>query len=177
MKPLVLVAAITALALAGCNRSPKDDAEKGGATLTIKADSDDGGTSWDASSGDEKTKMSLKLPGGFDFKVDVPGRIGKGSKFDIDGVGLYPGARVASIDVNAQGGDSPALVTLGFTAPGDAAAVADWYQKQFEAKGVKASRTGDGFTGTSEDGDGFTLKMTAAGTGKSRGMLTITDAS
>ncbi len=176
MKTVILIAAIGALLLAACGS--KDDAatdRHGGVKMSIKVDSDDD-TAETAAAG-ENTKMALNLPGGLNFNVDVPGKMADRNKFDIDGVGLYPGAKVSAIDINAHGGKTPSVVSIGFVAPGDAAAVADWYQKQFEAKAVKARRSGEGFAGTSEDGDSFTLAMTAAGIGKSRGLLTITDKS
>jgi hypothetical protein len=174
MRTVILIAAIGALSLAACGS--KDEAatdRHGGVKMSIKTDSDN--DSSDSATDEKSTKMALNLPGGLNFDVDVPGKMADGSKFDIDGVGLYPGAKVRAVDIDAQGGKTPSVVTIGFVAPGDAAAVADWYQKQFQAKGVAASRSGESFAGTSEDGDSFTLAMTAAGIGKSRGLLTITD--
>ena len=104
-------------------------------------------------------------------------------KIDIAGIGLYPGAKVRSNKVNAgaassarSGPDSKtATVQVGFSAPGDAAAVADWYQRQFGAKGTKVTRRGESLAGTTDDGDAFTIAMTPAGSGASRGLATITD--
>ena len=102
---------------------------------------------------------------------------GDHGKFDINGVGLFPGARVRSININAadRRDTRTAVVKIGFTAPGDAAAVADWYQQQFDAKGTKVARSGETLTGTTDDGDAFSLAIEAAGAGASKGLLTITD--
>lgn len=122
-------------------------------------------------------KVEITLPGGIAAKVDVPGGIEKGGKFDVGGVGLYPGAKVGSVKVNAGTAvtSQTATVEFGFSAPGDAAAVADWYQREFDAKGTTATRRGESLSGTTRDGDSFTIAMEPAGTGTSRGLVTITD--
>jgi hypothetical protein len=134
-------------------------------SVTIDADSDTG-------------RVELSLPGGIEAKVKVPGNISVGSKFDIDGVGLYPGAKVGSVNVKAFDGKAgkDAIVKIGFAAPADAAVVADWYQQQFEAKKVAVNRSGETLTGKTEDGDDFTLALTQGPAGASQGLLTIVDA-
>jgi uncharacterized glyoxalase superfamily protein PhnB len=66
-------------------------------------------------------------------------------------------------------------VKIGFSAPADAAAVADWYQQQFEAKKIAVARSGETLTGTTRDGDQFTLALQSAGAGAAKGQLTIID--
>ncbi|MEY2882336.1 MAG: hypothetical protein RL490_60, partial [Pseudomonadota bacterium] len=135
----------------------------GDGKLTVDADSDTG-------------KVEVTLPGGLEAKVKIPGGLPGDAKFDIDGVGLFPGAKISTVNVNAT--DTPgtrSTVALGFAAPGDAAAVADWYQQQFADKSVTASRQGDTLTGKTEDGDDFVLALTQGAPGKAQGKLTITD--
>jgi hypothetical protein len=127
--------------------------------------------------GNTPGKVEITLPGGIAAKVDVPGGIEKGGKFDIAGVGLFPGAKVGSVKVNAGAAAKAqkATVEFGFSAPGDAAAVADWYQREFDARGTAVTRRGESVSGTTKDGDSFTIAMEPAGTGTSRGLVTITD--
>ena len=107
----------------------------------------------------------------------MPEGLGDASKIDIDGVGLYPGAKVRSVKVNASDtATKRAVVQIGFTAPGDAAAVADWYQQQFDAKTMKVTRNGETLTGKTEDGDDFTVALTAAGAGQANGLVTLVNA-
>ncbi|WP_426165713.1 hypothetical protein [Sandarakinorhabdus sp. DWP1-3-1] len=161
----MLLAAAALLATAGCDRAEK--ADDGSSVVINEVAEGDGGDG----------RMELKLPGGFEAKINVPGGMSDMTKFDIDGVGLYPGAKVRSIKVNAQGKDSEqaATVEMGFRAPADAAAVADWYQNQFEAKKIAVSRSGETLTGKTDGGDDFTLALAARGEGGSQGTLTIRD--
>ncbi len=180
MKQLMMIAAIGLVALGGCDRGNHDKDAGHGVKISINSDDKDADAAWENDGGDGKgdgsgVKLALNLPGGFNAKINVPGATMGGGKFDIDGVGLYPGARVTSIDVDANASPKRSEVKIGFVAPGDAAAVADWYQAQFDAKDVKATRSGESFTGKSDDGDDFTLAIVAGSSGKSSGLLTITD--
>jgi len=124
-------------------------------------------------------KLAIKLPGGFEAKLPMPDSIAEDSKFDIDGVGLYPGARVDTINVNADKKGDPsgdkAVVVLGFAAPASAETVAGWYEGQFQAKDIAVRRKGTLLTGKTDDGDDFALLLSDAAGGKARGQLTIHD--
>ncbi len=174
MKPMPILLAVTALlALAACSK--KDDADDHAKSATITVDTDSGSDAGVKVDGDgEGGKVELKLPGGFEAKIKVPEGMTNHSKFDIDGVGLYPGAKMTKIKVNA-GGSGNATVEMGFSAAADAAAVADWYQQQFEAKKVSVTRKGETLTGKTEDNDDFTLALSPGEAGKSLGLLTIVD--
>ncbi|MBC7521939.1 MAG: hypothetical protein H7268_12710 [Sandarakinorhabdus sp.] len=191
-RPTLFAAAAALLALSGCGGS-KVETEKAnkGTKVSISidgSDADHAAAMADASAdvniaGDTNTgKVEIKLPGGLQANVDIPEGMTKNTKFDIDGVGLYPGAKVASVKVNAAArkhngaAGHSAVVNIGFTAPADAAAVADWYQQQFEAKKIAVRRTGESLAGKTDDGDDFTLSLAPATTG-STGVLTIIDAS
>lgn len=163
-RPAILLAATALLALAACDRSKSDTAEATRETAKPVADGDPG-------------KFELKLPGGFEAKINLPADMGDSNEFDIDGVGLFPGASVRSIAVDAADvrETKTAFVRIGFNAPADAAAVADWYQKQFDENDIKVSRSGETLSGTTDDGNAFTLALESAGAGASRGLLTIAD--
>ena len=124
-------------------------------------------------------KLAIRLPGGFEAKVPMPASIANGSKFDIDGVGLYPGATVDTINVNADTGRSgdksvdKAVIVLGFAAPANAASVAGWYEGQFREKDIAVSRKGNLLTGKTDGGDRFALLLTDIAGGRSKGQVTI----
>ncbi|MFZ4689317.1 MAG: hypothetical protein ACOYLS_08770 [Polymorphobacter sp.] len=179
MKTNVMMFA-AALALAGCGES-KVETETPAKGVDISIDVKDDATAMASAvniEGDSETgKFEIKLPGGLEAKVKVPDGMTDGAKFDIDGVGLYPGAKVGSVKVNAQDRKTTkrAVVEIGFAAPADAAVVADWYQGQFEAKKIAISRTGETISGKTEDGDDFTLALKQAAPGNAKGVLTIID--
>ena len=175
--PLFLVAT-AALALAGCGNKAETETPEKTTKVSIDINNNEdapreGVVNIDGDT--ESGKFEIKLSGGLEAKVKIPEGMAGKSKFDIDGVGLYPGAKIGSIKVRAidKGGDSHATVEMGFAAPADAAAVADWYEQQFAAKKVTVARSGDTLTGKTRDGDNFTLALAAAETGKAKGTLTI----
>lgn len=159
----------TMLALAGCNRSEPAAGPDKGSNVSIAIARGDAGA-------DDKSRVKIDLPGGIKADLEVPGALADSGEFDIEGVGLYPGARVTTVNVRAlTGRKDTATVELGFTAPADAAAVADWYETRFAEKNVTVARAGETITGKTRDGKDFTLAMTPADTG-TRGLLTIRDA-
>lgn len=180
-KSVLFLATATLLALAACSDS-KVETEKAdtGSKVSIAIDSKgetETRTDVTVNADTDTGKFELKLPGGIEAKVNLPEGIGEHGKFDIDGVGLYPGAKVRGVNVNASDtkDSKQAVVKISFSAPADAAAVADWYQQQFDAKQKTVKRNGETLSGTTDDGDAFTIALDAAGTGASKGLLTIID--
>ena len=156
--------------LAACGQSEKKDQPE----VTINAGDDQGGVHISAGKdgsrikiGGEGAGIDMKLP---DFaNLDIEG------DFDIDGVKLYPGSKVTTVnvDANAKDGNDKAKVELGFTAPAAPAKAADWMAGEFGKKGVKITRTGDTLAGTSKDGDAFTIDFAPDGaTAKGKVLIT-----
>jgi hypothetical protein len=158
------------LLLAACGQSEKTDQpevsinagdEKGGVHISTGKD---GGR---IKIGGEGAGIDMKLP---DFAdLDIEG------DFDIDGVKLYPGSKVTTIDVdaNASDGKGDAKVELGFTSPAAPAKAADWMAGEFAKKGVKITRTGDRLAGRTKDGDDFTIDFAPDGAA-AKGKVLIT---
>ncbi len=183
-KILVVILVIAAIAYFSRNHLPWSHHH--GVTVDINADSDGnasktitaGDRSVTISTGDTRTavgdgntKMALALPGGFKADVNVPKRFIEGSHMDIDGVGMYPGATVGSVDVNAGEGKK-SVVTMMFDAPAAPAAVADWFQQRFADKGRAVTRAGDTLSGKTEEGKAFTIALSPNGK-DSKGVMTI----
>jgi len=107
--------------------------------------------------GGEGVDIDMKIPDFVD--LDVTG------DFDIDGVKLYPGSNVTTVNVDAndKDGAGKATVQLGFTSPAAPAKAADWMAGEFAKKGVKVTRSGDALAGTDKDGDDFTINFAPDG--------------
>lgn len=172
--PLVLLVAALPLAACGKAEEPLVKAESSSATETetektvvFKADSATGEVGIDLPGG---TGATLRLP------PDVVEKIGAESKTDIDGVGLYPGARVTEIAATSRekAGAKASTATIRFTAPASPTAVAEWYVAAFRDKGHSATRTGSRVEGTTKEGSRFTVDLAAQGDGTA-GTLVVTD--
>lgn len=161
--------------------SSADDGERGGNGVSVSIG--------DASAASATATANASASNSVKFGIEADSATGRvalslpagttaGSKFDIDGVGLYPGARVGSVNVKASDGPggSVASVRIAFTAPADAAEVADWYQHQFDLKKHAVTRRGETLSGRTRDGDDFSLALTQRAAGASQGLLTIADA-
>ncbi len=146
------------LALAACGSS--DDATTPpGTDISFNGKAESGEAV--AISADGKTgNVAIKIPG-VDAKIDMPKFNLGDANFDMDGVKLYPGSTVGSMNVNAdeQNGKSLSTVRMRFTAPADVAKVRSWYTAQFAEHGVTAQANEKGFAGTTKDGDSFTLSL------------------
>lgn len=169
--------AAPALLLGACGDS--SSADKAGAgdveQVTINAKGEDGGTVAISASG---SGSSVSIKGdGVNINADLPGidRINMNSDFDIDGVKLYPGAKITSLNINADSGKpdgQQGQVEFGLTAPAAPATVLDWYAKAFSAKGIATTTKGGSLTGKTKDGEAFAIDLAPEGSG-SKGTVRI----
>ena len=185
MKNALIAILLCGVAVAACNanRADKQEVEK---AAQISIDSADAASNIDGSTNDagvnikadmESGEVELQLPGGLAGKVKIPAGLQADAKFDLDGLGRYPGSKLSSVDVqgrDANAGDR-SVVVLGFTAPGTAAHVADWYGKAMADKGRFSGRSGNTLTGSTEDGDRMVIAVDDGAGGVARGRITITD--
>ena len=147
------------IGLAACDvetSSDKADANAAGTSININAKSEKGDDVRITADG-ETGKVSVNLPG-FDANVSLPKVMLKDSNFDIDGVKLYPGATVYSVNVQGDksGGADGAHVQVIFSAPADPKPVRDWFANAFNEKSVEARINGESLAG--KTGDGTPLK-------------------
>lgn len=167
----------SALLLGACSEGANSDKQNDGDVeqVTINAKGEDGGSVAISADGGGS---SVSIRGdGVNIKADLPGidRINMGSDFDIEGVKLYPGAKITSVNVNADSSKpegQQGQVEFGLTAPAAPAAVLDWYAKAFAAKGIATTSKGGTLAGKTKDGDAFTLELAPEGAG-SKGKVRI----
>ncbi len=146
----ILLLIVAALPLAACDIQKTDGNEN---VVTFNAS--------------DKGAVAFQVPG-VKGNIKLPGAMTANSDMDIDGVKLFPGSRVTN--VRAEDG----IVTIGFASPKSVADVKDHYARQFAAKDVTATLNGDKFSGSTKDGDAFTLDLAEAD-GKTAGTMVIRD--
>ncbi len=124
----------------------------------------------------ETGKVSVNLPG-FDANVKLPKVVLKDSNFDIDGVKLYPGAQVTS--VNIQGDKSGVWdgnrVQIVYSAPAEPKPVRDWFAKSFAEKSIEANISGESLSGKTKDGTPFSMTFVPGKGGTTTGTIVIQD--
>ena len=144
---LIPVVAIPAVLLAGCQmKIGKDEQEGNSASVSV---GDDGNVQ--VSAADGARGVSISVPG-FSAKVNVPGLELGGDDMDIDGMKLYPGTKLANVNVN--GGDHSGTVDMKFNAPGAPTAIADYYVNAAREKAfteVASRKDGDRMIVTGEE--------------------------
>lgn len=153
------------LALAACDGK--------GTSISINATSDDGENSTFAM---DNGTVAIKGDG-FSGNFKVPSIKMTAENFDMDGVKLYPNSTITSFNIDAQDhkGDQKdeGKVTAAFTSPAALATVQGWFREKLTARKFKFNEKGNGFAGTTEDGERFTLDLSADGGDKTKGRMEI----
>ena len=133
--------------------------------ISINADGDNGGKV-QITSGKDGGK--IKIGGdGVNIDLDIPdlGDMDINTDFDIDGVKLYPGSKIDTMDIDAsdKNGADTATVKFGFSSPAAPQVAADWMGAEFAKKKIQVERTGTTLRGTDKDGDDFTISFAPDG--------------
>jgi hypothetical protein len=165
-----LLALPLALGITAC--SGKNESEEG-TTINIDATTDKGSSVQITADG-KTGNVGFKVPG-FDTNIRLPKKLLDDSNFDIDGVKLYPGSTVDTVNITANekgGKDEQTYVRIGFTSPADPAKVSDWFKDQFGKQSIKADGDAAKLTGTTKDGEDFTIELTEKD-GKTAGLVNI----
>ena len=158
MRFVFLIPSMMFLAACGQEKA-SDDTE-----ITINADGKDSKVK--ITSGKDGSKLAIDGDGvNIDMNLPDFSKLDIASDFDIDGVKLYPGSKVTSVNVDAsdQSGADKATVRIGFTAPATPARATDWMAGEFAKRKIRVTRSGDALTGKSEDGDDFTIRFNPDG--------------
>lgn len=130
---------IMATALSGCDKSG------GGTSISIASENGAGG-SIDGNSGAVKIDTPV-----FKGEFNLPKINLTAENFDINGVHLYPGSRIAAVDIKPEKNDDDGIVTVRFESPASVDTVRGWLKDQFDRKGTKVSVEGNSIHGEADD--------------------------
>jgi hypothetical protein len=169
MKPALLILAL-ALAITAC--SSENEPEKG-TSVAVDATGKDGekvSVTADGATGN----VALKTPG-FDANFRLPKALLNDNNFDIDGVKLYPGSTIDSINVKAEekDGKGSGNVVILFTAPDEPGKVGNWFAKEFGENSMPVTSKDGLLVGKTKDGTDFSITLTPADGGKTSGRTVI----
>lgn len=164
---------LLALPLAAC------DDGKPGATITINSTDSDGnvhagvdGKTGEVAIDTPVFKGNFKLP-----KIHLDG-----ANFEMNGVHLYPGSTISTMNIEGRdhsdkdkGGedDGDGGIRVTFDSPADPATVRDWFKDKLTKAGFTVTASGNGLRGTTDEKKPFALDLEPAGTGHSRGVISI----
>jgi hypothetical protein len=155
------------LALAACGGA--------GTSISLNGNSDSGEGNVSIKTGADG-QVAIEAPG-VSIKTQVPNINLTSEKLDLDGLTLYPNSALR--EMNAVSNDKPGSkgdhVTVVFDSPAPLATVQAWFRDNLAKQGVKAEPKGNGFAGTTKDGDPFTLELSADGEGKAKGRIELRD--
>ena len=130
-----------------------------------------------ACNGDGGTNASLSVAdNGSNFSITLPRIAIDEADFDVNGVKLYPGSTIRDFNLDATdrtGDRDDAKVTLAFDAPAPLSTVQTWFRDNLAKQGFKTEAKGNGFAGTTKDGEAFTLDLTADGDAKTKGRMHV----
>lgn len=159
-----------ALALTACSGSDEPDQ---GTSLNVDATTKTG--SKVEISADGKTgNVGVKIPG-FDANIRLPKKLLDDSNFDIDGVKLYPGSTVETVNISAseKGEKAQADVRVGFTSPAEPEKVAGWFRQQFAKQSITIAGDDTNLSGKTKDGGAFTIALKPSDDGKTSGTVNV----
>ena len=166
-RPLIL-AAMIALPLAACHDS--------GAGTSISITSNDTDNNMTANADGATGEVSLNLPG-FAGKMKLPKIHLDGDSFDMNGVHLYPGSKITTLNVNAgdsgDNGDTDGIVHVGFDSPAAADTVRQWFADKLGKADFTLHQEGNALVGTTDDNKPFRLEMAPADASHSTGKIVI----
>jgi len=160
----LLFTSLCALTLAGCDRSGSGQ----GTSVTINAD---GGNMLGALDG-KSGEMKIDVPG-FSGKIKIPKVHLDATNFDLNGVHLYPGSTIDSMDIT--GNSDKGGMRLRFTSPATPETVRDWFQDRLSKADFKLKQDAQGLTGTTDEHKPFRLDLTGDGADRAKGTIVLGD--
>lgn len=161
-----VLCAIVLLPLAACG-SGKD-----GATITINSSGADGNVLADIGGNGEATIDTPFFKG----KVKIPKLKLDASNFDMNGVHLYPGSTISTMNVDAHdrpGKDDDGTVRVSFASPAAPGVVRDWFRDKLTGAGFTLDNKGEGLAGKTNEGQPFSLDLVPDGTSRTKGVISI----
>lgn len=174
MRPTTILPALLlpiALFIGGC------DGDKEGTTISFNMSDSEGNESSVANVDGKTGEVSINAPG-FKGKVSLP-KMNLGSEnFSLNGVKLYPGSTIKTMNISANKGDSGAgegdkdRVRVVFDSPATPDKVIDYFAEKLGKADFVLTRKGKGLTGTDDEQKPFSLEVTPAADGHSKGVIT-----
>ncbi|MES2097671.1 MAG: hypothetical protein V4459_13010 [Pseudomonadota bacterium] len=161
MVRLIPLAAV-ALALAACGDKDGNDSTQ----FSFNANDSEGAVT----GGIDNGTLKIDAPG-FKADIKVPKIALDANDFDMNGVHLYPGSKISSLNVDGGKDKDDDKVRVAFTSPASATTVRDWLKERLGKASYTLSTAGNGLTGKTEDGKPFKLELNDDGAGKSKGTI------
>lgn len=158
----LMLLALVALPLAACNKPDE------GTSISINADSGNVLGAMDGKSGEVK----LDIPG-FSGKIKLPKIQLDAKNFDLNGVHLYPGSTVDTVNVANGDKAESGNVQVSFTSPADPATVQQWFQDRLNKAGFHVNPGGNGLVGTTDENKPFALDLSPDGQDRAKGKITL----
>jgi hypothetical protein len=155
---------LLALPLAACGG--------GGTNFSINLQDEDGNV---AINSDESGRVAVDLPG-IEGSLKLPKVDISAADFDVNGVKLYPGSKISNFNLNAtdkHAGKDDAHVALDFESPASLEKVQAWFRDKMTERNFKVTPKGNGFEGTTDEGDPIAIELSAAGNEQVRGKLSL----
>ncbi|MES2986922.1 MAG: hypothetical protein V4808_03360 [Pseudomonadota bacterium] len=155
---------IAPLALAACDGKGTNislQGENGEGNVSIKTGAD-GGVSIEAPG----VSIAAKLP-----KINLTAE-----DFDVNGLKLYPNSAIRELNAvgdSKLGTKQESHVTVAFDSPAPLATVQAWFRDNLAKQGFKVEPKGNGFTGTTKEGEPFTLELNADGEKAAKGKIEV----
>lgn len=164
-RPALLL--IVALPLAACGGGSNST------TITVDASSDADGNAIVTADKDGRVAINAQ---GFQGSITLPKIAVTAENLDLDGVNLYPGSQVRDLHIEARNGqasDDKGEVRLAFESPAPLAKVQAWFREDLAKNGARVQAKGDGFQGTTRQGDPFTVELAAKGGDAATGKMAL----
>lgn len=163
-RPLLLLA--LALPIAACD-GKRDE----GTSITFNSDDGNSTGAVDGRTG----AVKIDLPG-FKGEFTLPKIKLDADNFDLNGVHLYPGSTIDTLDVG--GGDDGASsnggsVRVRFTSPATPATVRDWFQARLQKAGFTLRTEGNALVGQDKDKKPFRMDLSPSGGDRAAGTIVI----
>jgi len=152
------------LALAACG-------SEGNSTITLNGEDGDVSIVTDANG-----NTTIDAPG-ISGSVTLPKINIDAADFQVSGVKLYPGSTVRDFNLDASDRNGASKdhgrLSITFESPASLEKVQTWFRDNMAARKFKVSAQGNGFAGTTDEGDPVTVELTPDGTDKTKGKMTI----
>jgi hypothetical protein len=169
----LIIFPFAALALAACG-STNDDG-KPGTDISIDA-ATDSGKPVKASSDGKTGEIAIDVPG-FKANIAMPKIKLDADNFDMNGVKLFPGSKVTSMNLSQLSEDKDkGSVRISFDAPATPEIVKAWFlEKLANEDEFSVSQTVNGIRGTVKGGEPFVLDLKPGESGHTIGTLAISE--